>query len=204
MNKTFTLIALMLMIFEPVEARSEELGRAVFEGEIVGSGFCASRERIHILLLGGCVFSEEFGTACFECDLWPDTWLTSADMGTTLTATAATAPCFSTLVLKLTDDVRQGCGVQAWLESYFQPGQVGCGRDRIGWEDQEFSLTSNDFHGATITSFAVRLDSLSFQTGSSPEMKDAYVSLTWIVEGTWNNTPIEPSSWSRIKALFSE
>ena len=204
MNRTFVIIALMLLIIGPAEACSEELGRAVFEGDILGSGFCDGAERIQIVLLGGCRFSPDFGPICCECSLWPGTWLTTADVGTTLTATAATASCFSILVQTLTNDVSQMFGVQRWIESGYQSGLVGCGSNSFGWEDQSFSLDSNDFYGATITSFAVRLDSLSFRTGFNPQMIDAYVRLTWIVEGMWNNTAIEPSSWSRIKALFSE
>jgi len=94
--------------------------------------------------------------------------------------------------------------VWEWIESYRRPGDEGCGSGINGLEDEVFSLDANDFHGATITSISVRLDSLSFETGSSPEMKDAYFSLTWIVEGTWTNTSIEPSTWGRIKALFGE
>ena len=204
MNRIPMFIALLLLIIGPTEAGSEELGRAVFEGEILGSGFCSGRERIQIELRGGCYIVPDFGTVCFECSLWPNTWLTSADVGTTLTATTTTASCFSTLVQTLTDDVRQIFAVHAWIESYYEPGHVGCGSGWSDWEDQKFSLDSNDFHGATITSLAVQLDSLSFKTGSSPEMKDAYVSVTLIVEGTWNKTSIEPSTWSQINALFNE
>ena len=190
------LIALLIVVAMPFAASAEELGRTVFNRVWPGpGGFCSGEEQLELRALTANCEWAEVGWSCFKCDLWDDISLSTADVGTTLTATADTHPCFSTLAQFLTDDVTQLCGIDFRIKG-------GCGSVMTGTENGLFSLDGNDFHGATIESFAVRLDSLRFERNPSGLVR-AYFALTWIVEGSWA-TPTEATTWGRIKALYSE
>jgi hypothetical protein len=180
-------------------AASEELGRVSLE--VDDPAFCDARERIQVSMFGGCEVMLPL-PQCIHCWFWDDIWLSTADIGTTLTVDQ-TYSCFPTLVAALTDDVGQNCGVKIWLENgYLAPGTRGCGIGVGGLEHDLFALDGNDFHGAIITSFSVRLDDLQFEDGSYPPLKRVSASLTWIVEGARNPTPVQSSTWGGIKALY--
>jgi len=128
----------------------------------------------------------------FEGALFYDVFLDTTQIGTVLTASDPTDPVYADIVDHLTNGVWES--IQIGVSNPI----ALCGRTTEP-EYIAFDLGVVDFYGATIDSISLTLDELRYHTqGTSLYL---YVIATMRVFGDWN-TPVETTTWGRIKSLY--
>lgn len=194
------LSALVILAVLPSISHSEVLGTAEYIHESCCWGFETTYSRLLLRLTIGNILPE-VGYWPWDVE-FPDQ-LNSTDVGTVLTATMETQD-FPIFVSNMTNDHQDYIGV-----GFFVPLKAGgvSGMYEIELEPIAFSLSGNDFYGATITSISLTLEELTLEKCTSMLGNDClgiYCRVTMTVEGTWNSVSTETNSWGHIKSMYSE
>ena len=176
------------------------LGTAEFVHDSCCWGFDTCYSRLLLRLTIGDIMPE-VGYWPWDVE-FPD-WLNDTDIGTVLTATMATQD-FPTFVSNMTNNHSNYIGA-----GFFVPLKAGgvSGMYEIELEPVAFSLSGNDFYGATITSVSLTVEELTLERCTSLLGNDClgiHCRVTMTVEGEWSAIATESTSWGRIKALYAE